>query len=66
MAARAEVEELARRVPHDDPAPYLELGHALELTHSYDEALQAYDEAAAVAPRRPRAPRRRNAQRALG
>jgi tetratricopeptide (TPR) repeat protein len=57
VAARAEVEELARRVPHDDPAPYLELGHALELTHSYDEALQAYDEAAAVAPTSPDGPR---------
>ncbi len=57
VAARAEVEELARRLPHDDPAPYLELGHALELTHSYDEALQAYDQAAAVAPSSPDGPR---------
>jgi tetratricopeptide (TPR) repeat protein len=57
VAARAQVEELARWLPHDDPAPYLELGHALELTHSYDEALQAYDEAAAVAPASPEGPR---------
>ena len=57
VGARAEVAELARRLPLDDPAPYLELGHALELTHGYDEALDAYDQAAAVAPRSPDGPR---------
>ena len=41
----------------DDPSPYLELGHALELTHSYDEALEAYDKAAAIAPASPDGPR---------
>jgi tetratricopeptide (TPR) repeat protein len=55
--ARAEVAELSKWVPAGDPAPYLELGHALELTHSYDEALQAYDEAAAIAPSSPEGPR---------
>jgi tetratricopeptide (TPR) repeat protein len=55
--ARTQVAELARWLPHDDPTPYLELGHALELTHSYDEALQAYDEAAAIAPASPDGPR---------
>jgi tetratricopeptide (TPR) repeat protein len=57
VGARAEVAELARRLPPDDPAPYLELGHALELTHSYDEALEAYDQAAAIAPGSPDGPR---------
>jgi tetratricopeptide (TPR) repeat protein len=55
--ARAEVAELSKWVPTGDPAPYLELGHALELTHSYDEALQAYDEAATIAPSSPEGPR---------
>jgi cellulose synthase operon protein C len=57
VAARAEVQELTRRMPPNDPAPLLELGHALELTHSYDEALEAYDAAAAVAPASPDGPR---------
>jgi cellulose synthase operon protein C len=57
VEARAEVAELSKWVPRDDPAPYLELGHALELTHSYDEALEAYDEAAAIAPASPEGPR---------
>jgi tetratricopeptide (TPR) repeat protein len=48
--ARAQTEELARQLGPDDPTPYLELGHALELAHRYDEALEAYDQAAAVAP----------------
>ncbi len=52
-AARDEVAEMARRLPPGDPSPYIELGHALELSHRFDEALAAYDEAAAVAPRSP-------------
>jgi cytochrome c-type biogenesis protein CcmH/NrfG len=56
-AARAEVEELARRMPPGDPAPYIELGHALELTHAYDDALDAYDQAAEIAPSSPDGPR---------
>jgi tetratricopeptide (TPR) repeat protein len=55
--ARVETEELVRRLGPSDPTPYLELGHALELAHRYDEALQAYDEAAAVAPASPAGPR---------
>jgi tetratricopeptide (TPR) repeat protein len=55
--ARAETEELARRLGPDDPTPYLELGHALELAHRYDEALEAYDEAATAAPASPAGPR---------
>jgi tetratricopeptide (TPR) repeat protein len=37
--------------------PAIELGHALELTHRYEEALAHYDEAAARAPRDPAGPR---------
>jgi tetratricopeptide (TPR) repeat protein len=55
--ARAEVVELARRMPENSPVAYIELGHALELTHHYDEALAAYDEAASVAPASPDGPR---------
>jgi tetratricopeptide (TPR) repeat protein len=55
--ARRETEELARRLGADDPTPYVELGHALELAHRYDEALEAYDEAATAAPASPAGPR---------
>jgi tetratricopeptide (TPR) repeat protein len=57
VAARAEVAELARRLPPADPTPYLELGHALELAHRYDEALDAYDDAARASPTSPDGPR---------
>jgi len=56
-AARAEATELASRLPADDPTAYLELGHALELAHRYDEALAAYDEAGVRAPLSPAGPR---------
>jgi len=52
-AARAEATELAGWLQADDPTAYLELGHALELAHRYEEALAAYDEAAARAPLSP-------------
>jgi tetratricopeptide (TPR) repeat protein len=55
--ARVEVEALARWLPPGDPGPYLELGHALELAHQYDEALAAYDEASRVSPTAPDGPR---------
>jgi tetratricopeptide (TPR) repeat protein len=55
--ARAETEELARRLGPGDPTPYVELGHALELGHRYDEALAAYDQAATTAPSSPAGPR---------
>lgn len=55
--AKTEFEQLKAKSAPDDPTPYLELGHALELTHRYDEALDAYDEAARVAPRSPAGPR---------
>jgi len=56
-SARTEVEELARRLPPQDSTPFLELGHALELMHRYDEALAAYDEASRAAPLSPDGPR---------
>lgn len=55
-AARAEVTELARLRP-GDPVAWIELGHAFELSHQYEEALAAYDEAASVAPSSPDGPR---------
>jgi tetratricopeptide (TPR) repeat protein len=55
--AQAEVEALSRWLAPGDPSPYLELGHARELAHQYDEALAAYDEAARVAPSSPEGPR---------
>jgi tetratricopeptide (TPR) repeat protein len=55
--ARAQTEELARLLGPNDPTPYIELGHALELAHRYDEALASYDQAAAVAPTLPAGPR---------
>ncbi len=57
VAARAEVGELFARLPPGDVTPYLELGHALELAHRYDEALEAYDAAAGAAPASPDGPR---------
>jgi Flp pilus assembly protein TadD len=54
--AKREVAELERRLP-DDPVPWIELGHAFELGHRFDEALAAYDTAAAVAPASPAGPR---------
>jgi tetratricopeptide (TPR) repeat protein len=55
-AAKAEVAELERRLPND-PVPWIELGHAFELTHRYDEALAAYDTATSVAPASSAGPR---------
>jgi tetratricopeptide (TPR) repeat protein len=55
-AARDEATELSRRLP-GDVAPYLELGHALELAHRFDEALEAYDRAAEALPSSPEGPR---------
>lgn len=54
--AKAEVAELEKRLPND-PIPWIELGHAFELTHRYDEALAAYDTASSVAPASPAGPR---------
>lgn len=56
-AARDEVEALAQRSADGDPTPWIELGHAYELAHKFEEALAAYDEAADRAPSSPLGPR---------
>jgi Flp pilus assembly protein TadD len=55
-AAEAEAEKLARQLGPNSPIPLVELGHALEVAHRYDEALAAYDRAAELAPRDPLGP----------
>lgn len=54
--AQRQVKELEARLP-GDPVPWIELGHAFELTHRFDEALAAYDTAASIAPASPAGPR---------
>jgi tetratricopeptide (TPR) repeat protein len=49
-AVEREVEALAARLGPRDPTPFIELGHALELNHRYEQALEMYDRAAQVAP----------------
>jgi tetratricopeptide (TPR) repeat protein len=48
---------LAERLPADSPVPWVELGHAFEIAHQYDQALVLYDKAAASAPRDKAGPR---------
>ncbi|HVZ35126.1 MAG TPA: tetratricopeptide repeat protein, partial [Polyangiaceae bacterium] len=48
--ANAQTERLADMLPRDSPVPSVELGHALELAHHFDDALAAYDRAAQIAP----------------
>jgi tetratricopeptide (TPR) repeat protein len=55
--ARAEADELARWLPEGDPTSWIELGHAFELAHRFEEALAAYDTAASQAPKSPAGPR---------
>jgi tetratricopeptide (TPR) repeat protein len=55
-AAQAEVARLTKQLGPKSPIPLVELGHALEMAHRYDEALEAYDAAAALAPTDPLGP----------
>jgi Flp pilus assembly protein TadD len=55
--AERETTELARRLPPDSPVPWIEMGHAFELAHRYEDALNMYDRAAEVAPHDPIGPR---------
>ena len=55
-AAQAQVDELRARVKSGDPSPEIELGHAYELAHKFDEALAQYDAAANIAPESPAGP----------
>ncbi len=54
--AQTHVALLAKQLGPNSPMPLVELGHALEMAHRYDEALAAYDQAAALAPRDPLGP----------
>ncbi|MCB9584308.1 MAG: tetratricopeptide repeat protein [Polyangiaceae bacterium] len=55
--AREQTEELRQQLPEGDALPYIELGHAFELSHRYEEALALYDAATEVAPKDPRGPK---------
>jgi Flp pilus assembly protein TadD len=55
--AEKQAERLAADLPETSPIPWLELGHAYELTHKYELALVFYDRAAAAAPQDPVGPR---------
>lgn len=57
QAAREGAVALAAELGPAAPAPWIELGHALEFAHRYDEALDLYDRAAAIAPGNPSGPR---------
>jgi cytochrome c-type biogenesis protein CcmH/NrfG len=56
-SARREVGLLEQSLGPSDPVPWLELGHAYEMTHAYETALEMYDHAAEVAPTDSRGPR---------
>jgi tetratricopeptide (TPR) repeat protein len=55
-AAKAQVDELRARAKEGDPSPEIELGHAYELAHKFDEALEQYDAATTIAPNSPAGP----------
>ena len=55
--AEREAAILASLLPADSPVPWVEMGHALEIAHRYEEALSMYDRAAEAAPRDPLGPR---------
>jgi protein O-GlcNAc transferase len=55
--ARAHADVLGRRLGARSPVAAIELGHALELAHEYEQALLLYDRAAELAPRDPSGPR---------
>jgi Flp pilus assembly protein TadD len=54
--AQAQVALLEKQLGPHSPVPLVELGHALEMAHRYDEALAAYDQASERAPRDPLGP----------
>jgi Flp pilus assembly protein TadD len=51
--ALREAERLASLLGARSPIPWIELGHAYELSHQYEQALKFYDRAADVAPADP-------------
>jgi Flp pilus assembly protein TadD len=54
--AQQQVALLEKQLGPHSPVPLVELGHALEMAHRYDEALAAYDQASERAPRDPLGP----------
>ena len=56
-AVSREVDHLSKQLGEKDPLPFIELGHAYELGHDYDKALEMYDHAAEIAPGDARGPR---------
>lgn len=56
-AAERETTLLAERLGPGDPTPWIEMGHAFELSHRYEDALAMYDRASEVAPKNARGPR---------
>ncbi len=55
-AARTEATALEKLLPEGDPSAWIELGHAYELAHHFEDALAAYDTAASAAPGSPAGP----------
>lgn len=55
-SAEREAQVLAGLLGTQSAIPWLELGHAYELAHRYDEALALYDRAALAAPHDPAGP----------
>ncbi len=55
-AAQTQVVRLEKQLGPRSPVPSIELGYALEMSHRYDEALEAYDHAAELAPADPLGP----------
>jgi len=56
-AAQKEATLLAEKLGPNDPTPWIEMGHAFELNHRYEDALSMYDRATEVAPSDARGPR---------
>jgi len=56
-AAEREADRLAKQLGAGSPVPWIELGHAYELAHRYEQALALYDRASAAAPRDAAGPR---------
>ncbi len=54
--AEREVARLSEILGEGSPIPWIELGHAFELNHRYEQALAQYDRAAIVAPQDPAGP----------
>jgi Flp pilus assembly protein TadD len=56
-AAEREATTLGEHLGPAAPTPWIEMGHAFELNHRYEDALSMFDRAAEVAPKDPAGPR---------